>query len=131
MDFNEVKYLSWKTKVNSYVKYLVGEDNYNLDNIKQFYNNGFDDKIVALIISKSIIQKKSYNENTWWEDINRVFTIFNIKMDTNLRDNIIKKYYPKEPFNISCKILKNYGYLSLSLFVNDKQKKENTNYFII
>ena len=54
MDFNDLKYLSWKTKVNSYVKYLVGEEDYNLDNIKEFYNNGFEDKIVALIISKNI-----------------------------------------------------------------------------
>ena len=131
MDFNDLKYLSWKTKVNSYVKYLVGEEDYNLDNIKEFYNNGFEDKIVALIISKNIVKKKTFNENTWWEDINRVFTLFNIKLNDNIRQNIIKKYYPKEPFNISCKILKNYGYLSLSLFINDKQKKENTNFFVI
>ena len=35
---NNIKYLYWKTKVNSYVKYLVDEDNYDFNNMKQFYN---------------------------------------------------------------------------------------------
>ena len=78
MDFN-IRYLSWKTKVSSYVKYLSGENNYDFDNIKQFYNNGFEDKVVALIISKNII-KKHINKNSWWDGINRAFTLFDIKM---------------------------------------------------
>ena len=119
MDFN-IKYLSWKTKVSSYVKYLSGENNYDFDNIKQFYNNGFEDKVVALIISKNII-KKHINKNSWWEDINRAFTLFDIKMNDNMRQKIIDKEFPKNPLNVACKIIKDYGYLSLSLYT----EKEN------
>ena len=119
MDFN-IKYLSWKTKVSSYVKYLSGENNYDFDNIKQFYNNGFEDKVVALIISKNII-KKHINENSWWEDINRAFTLFDIKMNDSMRQKIIDKEFPKNPLNVACKIIKDYGYLSLSLYT----EKEN------
>ena len=119
MDFN-IKYLSWKTKVSSYVKYLSGENNYDFDNIKQFYNNGFEDKVVALIISKNII-KKHINKNSWWEDINRAFTLFDIKMNDSMRQKIIDKEFPKNPLNVACKIIKDYGYLSLSLYT----EKEN------
>ena len=119
MDFN-IKYLSWKTKVSSYVKYLSGENNYDFDNIKQFYNNGFEDKVVALIISKNII-KKHINKNSWWEDINRAFTLFDIKMNDSMRLKIIDKEFPKNPLNVACKIIKDYGYLSLSLYT----EKEN------
>ena len=53
MDF-QIKYLEWKTKVDSYVKYLTNIEYYEIDNMKQFYNSGFEDKVVSLIISKNI-----------------------------------------------------------------------------
>ena len=62
MDF-QIKYLSWKAKVDSYVKYLTNIEIYDFDNIKQFYNNGFEDKVVSLIISKDISPKKNYTKS--------------------------------------------------------------------
>jgi hypothetical protein len=119
--------LDWNTKVNSYVNYLSGENNYNFDNLKQFYNNGFEDKVVALIISKNII-KKNIDENSWWSDINRALTLFDIKINDNLRKKIIAKEFPKNPFNVACQIIKEYGYLSLSLYT--EKETDNIKNFI-
>jgi hypothetical protein len=124
MDF-QIKYLSWKTKVDSYVKYLTGLEIYEYDNVKQFYNSGFDDKIVALIISRDIIDKKKYDKEEWWNDLNKVFSIFDIQINKIIKEKIIKKNFPVPPLNTACVIMQDYGYLSLSLFSNDNENKIN------
>lgn len=130
MDF-QIKYLSWKTKVDSYVKYLTGIEYYESDNIKQFYNNGFEDKVVSLIISKNISPKKKYTEEEWINDIEKVFFIFNININEDIKNKILKKHFPNNPFNVSCSLLKDYGYLSLSLFYEvENTNSKNSNIFL-
>ena len=130
MDF-QIKYLSWKTKVDSYVKYLTDIEYYEIDNIKQFYNSGFEDKVVSLIISKNIYPKKKYTEEEWINDIKKVFFIFNININEDIKNKILKKHFPNNPFNVSCSLLKNYGYLSLSLFYEEgNTNSKNSNIFL-
>ena len=130
MDF-QIKYLEWKTKVDSYVKYLTNIEYYEIDNIKQFYNSGFEDKVVSLIISKNISPKKNYTEEEWMNDIQKVFCIFDININQDIQNKILKKHFPNNPFNVSCSLLKNYGYLSLSLFYGDENtESKNSTIFL-
>ena len=122
MDF-QIKYLSWKTKVDSYVKYLTNLDFYDYDNLKQFYNNGFEDKIVSLIISKNIINTKKYNRHEWWNELDKVFNMFEINIKDNIKSQIVEKHFPIPPLEVACLLLKDYGYLSLQIFSNQKIKK--------
>ena len=130
MDF-QIKYLEWKTKVDSYVKYLTGFEYYDIDNIKQFYNSGFEDKVVSLIISKNISPKKKYTQEEWLDDIKKVFCIFEISINEGIQNKILKKHFPNNPFNVSCALLKNYGYLSLSLFYEEENNdSKDSNIFL-
>ena len=124
MDF-QIKYLSWKTKVDSYVKYLTNLECYECENIKQFYNSGFEDKIDSLIISKDIIEKKNYDEKIWWNDLSKVFNIFDIKINNNIKLKIIEKHYPNPPLDVACIIMKDYGYLSLTILSNENGNEIN------
>ena len=59
-----------------------------------------------------------------------MFCIFEINITENIQNKILKKHFPNNPFNVACSILKNYGYLSLSLFYENNSDYKSNDIFI-
>lgn len=126
----DLTYYMWANKVNSYIKFLINKDKINISKFlyNDFFNNGFDPKITAILAIQNENPSFDYQNYTLWKnDLHKYITIF---FDKNKSKNLDLDIY-KESFNnkihpvyVSSNILKNFGYLTLSYPLEENNQRE-------
>lgn len=125
-------YYMWANKVNSYIKFLINKDKVNINKFmyNDFFNNGIDPKITAILAIQNDNPEFKYNNfEIWKKDLNKYITIFFDKGEIDTFDlNIYKINYLQKihPVYISSNILKSFGYLTL--FYPTTNNKKNAPY---
>lgn len=123
-DMNMTYYM-WLNKVNSYIYFLINKKKVNISNFiySDFFNNGFDPKITAILAIQNDGPTFNYNIfELWGKDLKKYLSIFFEKKEIDTFNvEIYKKNYTQKihPIYISSNILKSFGYLTLSYPINN------------
>ena len=107
--------------VDKYIRYLIGYESSGITNFlyKEYYENGFEPKIVAILAIKNSNSNSNsgYNDyNIWKHDINKYLSLFfNDNKQISFQQHY--KLYDSglSPLLVSINILKDQGYIPIIL----------------